>query len=503
MSSLTSNQQIRYGALLSYAGIILYILIGLLYTPWMIRCIGQADFGLYTLAYSIISFFVFDFGISAAIQRFIAKYLAENNYNKVNQCVSIIVRLYIIIDVFIIATLICVYFLSPYIYRELMPEQLTKFKSIYIIASFFSIVSFPFIPLDGIVSAHEKFVPLKVCDLMSKVVTVISCVICLLLGKGLFALVLSNAIVGLVFILIKLVITAKTTSIKLNVGFHNNLELKNILTFSGWTMVVVVCQRCIFSIAPSILGYYQSASYIAVLGIAISLEAYNYTFAHALNGLFLPKISRILNNSGDILPLMIKVGRIQIFTLGLMIVGFALIGKCFIESWVGHDYSEAYICTLLFIIPAFLLLPADIADQTLIASNNVKYRAYVYISMAIINLLLVLLLTQHYGLIGLATSIFIAYMLRSIALYCVYYTILKINIFKFINETFVKMLPALVLSAISALIIISLVNLDGWIRVGVNGAIVCTIYLIIMSVFGLNASERSLIISPIKRLLKH
>ena len=35
----------------------------LLYTPWMIHSIGRENFGLYTLAMSVISLFVFDFGL--------------------------------------------------------------------------------------------------------------------------------------------------------------------------------------------------------------------------------------------------------------------------------------------------------------------------------------------------------------------------------------------------------------------------------------------------------
>ena len=50
------------------------------------------------MAYSIVALFVFDFGISAAIQRFVAKYLAEGNKEKVNHCVSLVYKLYLYID---------------------------------------------------------------------------------------------------------------------------------------------------------------------------------------------------------------------------------------------------------------------------------------------------------------------------------------------------------------------------------------------------------------------
>ena len=135
---------------------------------------------------------------------------------------------------------------------------------------------------------------------------------CLLCGGGLYDLVLTNVLVGLIVIALKYIIVRRQTDVKVEIEYHDKAEMRSLLSFSGWTTVVALCQRCIFNISPSILGMFAGAAVIAVLGISISLEAYTYTFACALNGLFLPKISRILNNHGDVLPLMVRVGRIQI-----------------------------------------------------------------------------------------------------------------------------------------------------------------------------------------------
>ena len=69
--NISSSKQIKLGAILSYLSIFINIVTGLLYTPWMIDSIGQANYGLYTLAISVTSLFVFDFGLSAAVTRFI------------------------------------------------------------------------------------------------------------------------------------------------------------------------------------------------------------------------------------------------------------------------------------------------------------------------------------------------------------------------------------------------------------------------------------------------
>lgn len=493
MKSLSSSQQIKYGAVLSYLGIVVYILVGLLYTPWMIRVIGKDDYGLYTLAYSIVALFVFDFGISAAIQRFVAKYLAEGSKEKVNHCVSLVYRLYLYIDVAIFIVLVVVFFLIPYIYRELTAVQISRLEVVFVMAGLFSVVSFPFIPLNGILSAHEKFVQLKACDLLSKVLTVSINVVCLFCGGGLYALVLTNVLVGLFVITMKFFIVRRQTDIKVQFGYYDKHEMRSLLSFSGWTTVVALCQRCIFNIAPSILGMFAGAAVIAVLGISISLEAYTYTFACALNGLFLPKISRILYDKGDILPLMIRVGRIQILTLGIILIGFFVVGNDFIMAWLGSGYEEAYVCTLLLITPAFLLLPADIADQTLIASGNVRYRAFVFLVMAVVNIPLSVVMTKYYGLVGLAVSIFIAYMIRNVALYYVYYAKLNINIFEFVHKSYLKMLPGLIVSGGCAYVLASFLNIGGWTGVATKTVIVTVCYIVWMGVLAMNKEEKKLV----------
>lgn len=502
MKSISSSQQIKYGAVLSYLGIVVYILVGLLYTPWMIRVIGKDDYGLYTLAYSIVALFVFDFGISAAIQRFVAKYLAEGNKEKVNNCISLVYKLYIYIDIAILIILSAVYFLIPYIYRELTAIQISRLEVVFVMAGLFSVISFPFIPLNGILSAHEKFVQLKTCDLLSKVLTVGINAVCLYLGGGLYELVLTNVLVGLFIIILKFAIVKQQTSIKVRIGYKDRKEMRSLLSFSGWTTVVALSQRCIFNIAPSILGMFAGAGVIAILGISISLEAYTYTFACALNGLFLPRISRILNDNGSVLPLMIRVGRIQILTMGVILIGFIVVGRDFISTWLGDGYEEAYICTLLLILPAFLLLPADIADQTLIASGNVKYRAFVYVGMAVINVPLSIVMTKYYGLKGLAFSIFIAYMIRNIALFYVYYSKLHINVWQFIRDSYIRMLPGLLVSCASVYVLASFLDIGSWYSVACKSAIVVICYVIAMWILAINEGEKELVKKMFLRLCR-
>jgi O-antigen/teichoic acid export membrane protein len=71
------NQR-KIGALLSYATIGLQNLVGLFYTPYLLRMLGKSEYGLYSLVKSIISYLtLLDFGFEDAVVRYTAKFRAE------------------------------------------------------------------------------------------------------------------------------------------------------------------------------------------------------------------------------------------------------------------------------------------------------------------------------------------------------------------------------------------------------------------------------------------
>lgn len=334
---MNKSKQIKCGAIISYIAIIFNIISGILYTPWMIAQIGQSDYGLYTLAHSIITIFVLDFGMSAAVTRFLSRYLAKGENDKINNFLGLIYKLYIAIDIVILAVLLCVYFNLNSIYSNFSLNEIEKLKKIFVLVGFFTLVSFPFTNLNGILTAHEKFVELKLCDLFNKIVSISLIVIALLNGYGVFSLVLVNVLSGLITIVCKLLIIKKNTEIKVNFKYYNTRVLKKIFGFSMWTTLSGIAQRLIFNITPSIIAIVSSTGSVgvAIFGLASTIESYVFTFANAINGMFMPRISRIVaqgKKDKELMPLMIRVGRLQLILLGMIIIGFILFGKTFIVN---------------------------------------------------------------------------------------------------------------------------------------------------------------------------
>ncbi len=504
-NEVESTNKIKRGALMSYIAIAVNILAGLLYIPWMVGQIGKDNFGLYTLATSLISMFLLDFGLSAAVSRFVSKYNAEGDQESANNMLGLTYKIYILIDFIILTVLVIVYFNIEFIYKELTPNEITTFKTVYIIAAMFSVISFPFTTLNGILIAYEQFFELKVCDLFHKISSVILIIIALFYGYGLYALVTANAASGLATITIKYFIIKCKTPVRANITYKSKTMIKDIFSFSVWSAIVSIAQRFIFNITPSILGAVSGAASIAIFGIASSLEGYVYTIASAINGLFLPKISRIVareNASYNLLQLMIKVGRIQLFIIGLILIGFICVGKDFVLLWMGQDYNLSYYGAILLILPSIFYLPQQIGNTAIVALNKVKLQAAVFIAMACVNIVFSLLFSYLFGAIGASLAICISYFIRSIGMNIVYYKSLKINIYKFFRECHMKLLIPILFTLIMGLVLNFLLPHISWVNLFKKSLIIVILYFVISWFYGFNVYEKELIMNTLIHLVK-
>ena len=80
------KNQLRSGVILSYINLGISSLIPFVYTPVMLDMLGQAEYGLYSLANSVVGYLsLLSFGFGSTIIRYIAKYRAEKNQREVEK----------------------------------------------------------------------------------------------------------------------------------------------------------------------------------------------------------------------------------------------------------------------------------------------------------------------------------------------------------------------------------------------------------------------------------
>lgn len=501
MSSKRSSHQIKLGAIISYISIAANIVLGLLYTPWMLRELGKSDYGLYTLSIAFIGYFLVDFGIGNSISRFISKYLVEKRQDSINNFLGLVYKLYFVISILIAATLILLYFLLSDIFVKLSAVEIARFRTIYIITGFYSVISFPFLSLNGILIAYEEFFWLKFVDLLNRILTVTLIIIALLVGQGLYALVLINAFVGLLGIVAKILLVRKNTDIKVNLRFYDKELLKEVFSFSIWMAVIGVAQQLLINITPMILGIVSGTTAIAIFAIGRTIQSYLWTFSNSLNGLFMPRIARYDTEENSVEKtndLMVRVGRIQLMLVGMMIIGFISLGQDFIFLWVGNAYKDAYWVAVLLIAPSIITLTQEIGYTKLYVIGEVKYRAILFLLASILSAGISVAISPSFGAVGASVAIFIGLMMcHVIGMHFVYSRIAKLNMRKFYKECHLKLLVPLTLSALFGFLVKIELPLNGWHGFTIKGLLFLSVYGVLMWMLGMNYFEKKMILSRI------
>lgn len=502
---MSKQNQLKTGAILSYASILINIIAGLMFTPWMIKQIGQSAYGLYTLSNSLITLFLVDFGLSSATSRFVAKYRAERNQEKVENFLGAIYKLYLAITAIIFISLLVVYFFIDKIYVNLTPTELEQFRVIYVISALFAVINFPCITFNGILNAYEKFIPLKLADIIYRISFIVFTTAALLMGRGLYALVAIHAFAGLIVIFFKYIVIKAQIKIFPNFKYKDKSLYKKIFNFSIWVTVSSLAQRSSFNFTPTVLGIVvnDASAAIAIFGVITTVEGYAYLIPGAINGMFMPKISKIYadGDTSQLTPLLNSVGKFQFAVNGLIVTGFAVIGKSFIDLWVGGNYTEAFAGILLVIIPGLFYNSMQIANTTMIVINRVRYKAVIDCIMAVLNISLSFVLSYFYGVIGSCVAIFIAYTVRVLILIFTYDRILPFNIFEFVKKCYIKMSVPIVFTIVLGLFMNMFIRDGGWLHLVVKAVAVSTIYLIFTFMLGLSREERACIINIAKNKL--
>lgn len=457
---------IKNGAIISYFSILFSIIAGLLYTPWLVNKIGSSNYGLYALIGAYLSYFIIDFGIGSAIAKFLSEYRIKKDLENINKFLSTTLLIYLLIDLFILIIIILSYFLLSDIFLSLNKNELETLKIIYSIAAIFSILNFPFLIQNGILLAYEKFVYVRVIDLICKILIISITVLAINLKQGIYSLVLINGLISFIISILKYFYIKKNFKFSINVKLFHSTIAKNIFKFSIWAFIISVAQRLLINAAPTIIGIYSGTTQIAIFAIALSFEAYIWTFANALNGLFIPKLTKfkIENQSKKvILELMIKVGRIQLLVIGFFIIFFIIFGKSFINLWMGKNYTESYYVALLLICPGIITLTQEIALSLLFVESKLKYRAYLFLFASIISIIVGCVLAPTYGAFGTAIGIVVALIIcHVIGMNIVYYKVLKLNILHFFKQCHLKLIIPVSLVTSISYILQTLFPVNSW-----------------------------------------
>ena len=499
--------QLKIGALLSYVVLVLQNLVGLLYTPFMLRMMGKSEYGLYSIAASIVAYLtVLDLGFGNAIVRYTAKFRAEDKQDEQYEMFGMFFLLYCGIGLVALLAGGVLYWNAENIFDASMTaNELSRTKIILALMVFNLSITFPFSLFGSIITASEQFVFQKVIAIVRIILNTATMIVLLNFGYKAIAMVVVTTIfnvltLGLNFWYCKHCLKIKLKFAKFKWGF-----LKEVSIYSLWIFLNAIMDRIYWSTGQFVLGAFAGTAAVAVFAVAIQLEHMYMSFSTAISGVFLPKVTAMAVRDSDgksISDLFIKTGRIQYCVMILVLTGFFLFGRQFIHLWAGDGYDDAYIISMLFFVPLTVPLIQNLGITILQARNQMKFRSLLYLGISLVSLGVQIPLSKYYGGIGCACAIAGALVLGQILVMNVYYQVKqKIDIVGFWIEIFKMSIVPGVLTVLTYYVL-QQYALDSVIKLVVGIVLYLLVYLPLFFILSMNAYERDLILKPIKKILK-
>ena len=500
--------QLKAGVVLNYVVIFLNTVVGLLYTPYMLRMMGQSEYGLYSLVASVIAYLtVLDLGFGNAIVRYTAKFRAEKKTEEQYEMFGMFFLLYLVIGIIAFGIGLGLYFNVDTLFGNTMTAvELDRARIMMLLLVANLAFTFPMSIWGSIIQAYEDFVFQKSLNIF-RIILNTAVMICLLhFGYKAVAMVVIQTIFNVLTLVVNFIYCRR----KLNIHIYFRFKhfhwgfLKEVAIYSFWIFLNAIMDRVYWSTGQFVLGAMVGTAAVAVFAIAIQLEGMYMQFSTAISSVFLPKVTAMVatnRSRKEISDLFIRTGRIQYIVLAYILSGFIIFGRQFIELWAGAGYSDAYIISLLFFIPLTVPLIQNLGITILQARNEMKFRSILYIIIALVSLAMQIVLTRYFGGIGCAMGVSGALVVGQILIMNVYYRRRQdLDIKTFWKEISKMSIIPIVLIFSSMLIIRHFFALDSWGKLILGIAAFSLVYIPLFFRFSMTDEERNLFISMFHKI---
>lgn len=436
------KNQLKTGAILNYVSVILNTIITMIFTPIILRYMGQSEYGLYSVVSAVVAYFsVLDCGFGNAMIRFLAKAKAQNRLDEEKNINSLFLFLYIIIG--ILASIIGIIIYSKFniiFQNSFSMAEIIKAKKILIVLIINVALTFPLSIFSSYITASEKFVFPRIINIIR--IVLYPCIMFPLLLLGYKSLSMVVVIVSLNILSLLMNIYYCFKKIKMKLYFRlKKIDfgiLREIFTYSFFVFLNIIVDNVFNSTDQIILGIVSGTVVVSVYSVANQIKNIFVLFSTSISGVFLPKITKIISNTDnknrtkEVSDIFIKISRLQLYILLLALSCFYIVGKQFINLWVGKEYADAYYITLWLIGFSLVPLTQNIGISILQAMNKHRFRSVMYILIAIINVIISIPLAKEYGGIGAAIGSAIANLIgQIITMNIYYYKVAKIDITKY------------------------------------------------------------------------
>lgn len=503
------KNQKKAGIIISYLNIALNMFIGVFFTPFLIKSLGDAEYGVYRVVQSFAGqLSVMTFGMSALVTRNIVYYDTQHKQKEKENFLAMALGISLILFVIAIFIGIGMYQTAGYIFKNsFSQEELIIAKRLI----FLLVINIAITILNdcfaGFLTGHEKFFVSNSVKTLRLVLRIVTLVILLKAGFKSMAIVGTDVMLSFGILIFDMVYGIVILKEKIKFHYFDKVMFKSSMLFSAAILLQAIVNQINQNMDSMILGVMTDAKTVAVYSIALVIYTTYNSITSTVAGVFLPQATRMVAQDAtndELTDMVAYTGRYQLMLAGAVLSGFILFGHDFISLWVGDTYLPAYKISLILLLPVTIPLIQSVCNTILDAKMKRMSRSIVLVLMAVINVIASVIFIKKFGYIGAAYGTSLSTIIGHIIIMNIYYhKSMKLNILRMFKNIFHKILPCIIAITV-VLIPLKSVNISS--SIFLNFCVKIVVFIIVYSaaiyIFAMNKSEKSMIQGILGKILK-
>ena len=494
---IDGSKQRKLGVVLGYINFLIKMGTQLIYVPIMLKILGQNEYGVYQLVASIISYLsLLNFGFGGSYFRFYAQ--CKDDKTKEHKLNGTFLMIFTLFAVLVLIVGIVISINAELILgNKLTSSEIELSKILLMILAVNMALTFPISVFSSIISSREAFVFQKLVELLKNMANPFLTIFILLMGKGSVGLVVVTTFLTVVAGLVNVWYAIKKLNVRFSFKGLDIRLIREIGIFSFFIFLNSIIDQVNWNVDKYLLGRMVGAAAIAVYSVGAQINTIYIQVSDMIASVMAPKVNLIVANEQspmrELNELFIKVGRFQAYIVVAIVSGFFVLGKDFIVLWAGKDYQEAYVITLLLIVPAAVPLIQSLGVDIQRALNKHQIRSLVYAGLSVINILLSIPLIYKYGASGAALGTAFSLVVgNGLIMNIVYFKNIQLNIFDFWKKLFPIIFSSFIPICIGFIMNYFWDSLS-WITIIIKGIVFVVVYFGVEYCIAMNDEEKVLL----------
>jgi O-antigen/teichoic acid export membrane protein len=379
------------------------ILLALL--PYIISKVGHEVYGAYVLVLAFTGYLsVLDLGMSAAVIKYVAEYLARGDRERIRAVVSATFSFYVLIGLVAGSLLMVMSVCFPYFFA-VAPENVPVIRTLFWISAAASLFIWPGRTFEGVLQGLQRYDWLSGLNAAATLLTAGAAVVVFENGLGMtWFLAVSCGIIVLKYAGAALIGMVVLLRIGLRFPYLDGDVYRKVFSFSFFVFLGNLVNILVFHFDDIVVGAFISVAAVTLYKVAYTVQN-GFRMVHGLIcGPILPACADLVGRgdfTGQKTLLLRGTKYVSLVMVPLVIITIVFAPRL-VPAWMGAGFESSVIlaqCLVLFWIFNGIL---GVAGTMLMARGFVKTLFKIAGLNAIVNLVLSLVLVQYLGVLGVA-----------------------------------------------------------------------------------------------------